>query len=97
MHKEIKKLNHFHYTNAGAYTAAYISAPGVGKRLLIWGGIAMDADALCTEYGGSAKIISIPSNSSVVLPAPLAMAENKGLQISTEDVQIFYTVENTLS
>lgn len=96
MHKEIKKLNYFHYTNAGAYTAAYISAPGVGKRLLIWGGIAMDAAALCTEYGGTAKIISIPTKSSIVLPAPLAMVENKGLQVSTEDVQIFYTVENCI-
>jgi len=94
MHKEVKKLNYFHYTNAGAYTTSFIAAPGAGKRLLIWGGTALDSDLITTEKDGTAKIFDVPSNSSVMLPAPIAMAENKGLTVNTEHVQIFYTVEN---
>tara|TARA_Y100001938_G_C7787367_1_gene280844 strand:+ start:106 stop:411 length:306 start_codon:yes stop_codon:yes gene_type:complete len=93
MHKEIKKLNHFHYTNAGAYTTDNIPAPGAGKRILIYGGVAMGSDAIFL-VDGTDKILDIPSNSSIILPAPLACAENKSLDAQTEDVIIFYQIED---
>ena len=39
----------------------------------------------------SARILMLPPQSTIMLPAPISAGENKAVEVSQDDAQIFYT------
>ena len=87
------------FAGTGTLTSTFITAPGAGKRILIWD-IVVEGGAEFIREGdyGSANLIAKVIEGHTGFVAPLTLAENKGLTVDssggqTHNIMVHYSIE----
>jgi hypothetical protein len=88
--KELRQLKVHTYDNGDGFTDSSLDAPGAGKTHLIWGATNTKTVSMNVSTD-SARIFMLPPETTIMLPAPISAGENKAVEVSQDDAQIFYT------
>lgn len=88
--KELRELKVHTYDNGDGFTDSSLDAPGAGKTHLIWGATNTKTVNMNVSTD-SARIFMLPPETTIMLPAPISAGENKAVEVSQDDAQIFYT------